>query len=280
MRKTVIALSLLITPLCVVYDASSAFAGRGSSTGAIQSAIRSNNADAIISELERAERLICGACVEPVRALLDHQDYRVREAAAWWFARRPALKAEIRDVAIAALYAGDSIAARNGADALGTFRHPDAIDALAFASSRTDFTAEARAAAVQALGTIAHRDALPAITAALADSDALVRAAAVNAYAELRGTFSGDELAPLAADPDVSVRRQATARLGGFATASARPQLEAALGDADAIVRRNAAWALGRIGDSGSRPALEAAAANDESSLVRSIATAALRELR
>jgi HEAT repeat protein len=273
MRKTIIIVALSLI-------SSSAFAGRGSSTSAIQSAIRSNNADAIISELERAERLVCGACVEPVMALLDHEDYRVREAAAWWFARRPAIKAEVFDLSVARLYAADSIEARNAADALGPFRHPDAITALTFASTRTDFSAEARAAAVKALGTIGSRLAYTAIVDALDDSDATVRAAAANAYAELRGTSTGDELAPLAGDPDVSVRRQAIAHLGRFATASARTQLEAALSDSDALVRRNAAWALGRIGDAASRPALQAVADNDESNVVRSIATAALRSLR
>ena len=108
MRKTIIVLSLLVS--------TSAFAGRGSSTSAIKSAIRSNNADAIVSELERAEKLICAACVEPVMALLDHEDYTVREAAAWWFARRPALKAEIYDLSVARLYVADSTEARNAAE--------------------------------------------------------------------------------------------------------------------------------------------------------------------
>src|SRR5688572_19927169 len=100
MRRVILSMFVLASLL-----SADAFAGRGSSTSQIKSAIRSGNADAIISELERAERLVCGACIDPVMELLDHDDYRVREAAAWWFARRPSLKAYLTDLATARLYA-------------------------------------------------------------------------------------------------------------------------------------------------------------------------------
>ena len=267
--------------VALVAMTSLAHAGRGSSTSQILSAIRSNNADAIISELERAERLICGACIEPVLALLDHDDYRVREVAAWWVARRPALKAEVHDLSIARLYGEDGTLARNAADALGTFRHPDAIPALSYAAARADLPAEAREAAVRALGTIGHRDAEAAIVSAMGDDAAIVRAAAATAYGELRGLRSGDPLVALVADADTTVRRVAISMIGRHQTVSARAALETALAsDADALVRRNAAWALGRIGDTASRAALEAAVANDTSSIVRSIAEAAISSLR
>lgn len=259
-------------------------AGRGASLSSISSAIRSGNADAIISELERAERLVCGSCVEPVMALLDSDDYRIREVASWWFARRPAQKAEIRDLSIARLYGTDATLARNGADALGTFRHPDALPALAYAASRTDLSAEARAAAVRALGTISHRDGAPAIVAAMGDTDATVRAEAVKAYYALRGVTDGAPLLALLADADVDVRRLATGVVGTLASlqtvAGARAALEAALAsDPDTQVRRNAAWALGQIGDAAARPALQAAVAGDASALVRSVARAAIAGL-
>src|SRR5688572_20683294 len=105
--------------------AQTADAGRGASYASIMEAIRSNNADVITSELERAERLVCGACVLPVMELLDHQDYRVRQVAAWWFARRPALKTILAADMTERLAGNDSRLARNAADVLGTFRHPD-----------------------------------------------------------------------------------------------------------------------------------------------------------
>src|SRR5436305_6123354 len=77
--KLVVAVMLIAGP---------ALAGRGSSPGAIQSAIASDSVDAIASELERAEHLVCSSCVPMVRPLLDHPDRRVRQVAAWWLARR------------------------------------------------------------------------------------------------------------------------------------------------------------------------------------------------
>jgi HEAT repeat protein len=274
MRKlnmTVVALVALVS--------STAFAGRGASFSSVQSAIRSGNADAIIAELERAERLPCAACVEPVMALLDSDDYRIREAAAWWFARRPANKAEIRDLSLARLYGTDATLARNAADVLGTFRHPNAVPALSFAAGRADLTAEARVAAVRALGTIHHSSGREAVVAALADTDATVRYAAVQAMWELKG--DAQPLVGLLGDADVRVRRHAAAVLGSLGHVPARIALEQAVaGDSDSLVRRNAAFALGKIGDNASRPVLQAAADNDESSLVRSVAAAAIRNLR
>src|SRR5262249_57712503 len=69
--------------------------GRGGSYATIVAAIRSNNADVIATALEQAEKLVCGSCVGAVLPLLDHDDYRVREVAAWWIARRPFVMAAV-----------------------------------------------------------------------------------------------------------------------------------------------------------------------------------------
>ena len=73
-------------------------AGRGGSAARIQNAVATGSVDAIIAELERAERLICDACTPTVLDLLDHDRYELREAAAWWIARRPALKTDRKSV--------------------------------------------------------------------------------------------------------------------------------------------------------------------------------------
>lgn len=278
MRKlTTFALSLS----ALLFMAAPASAGRGASHASIQAAIRTQNADTIISEIERAERLVCGGCIETVMALLDHPDYRVREVAAWWFARRPAQKAEIHERSVARLAGSDATLALYAADVLGTFRHPAAIPALAQAAARRDFPAATRAAAVRALGTIGDPSAEAAIVGVLGDASPEVRLAAVRAYYELRGARSGAPLVALVADADLEVRRAATAVLGSYRLASARAAFETALAsDPDPIVRRNAAWALGRIGEAASRGVLEAAAASDPSSLVRGVARAAIRSLR
>src|SRR4051812_4679232 len=113
---TVLVLALLSSP---------ALAGRGSSPGAIQSAIASNSVDAIASELERAEHLVCPSCVGLVRPLLDHQDRRVRQVAAWWLARR-GLVGDLYETMTARLGGDDAVAARNAADVLGGLRLPRA----------------------------------------------------------------------------------------------------------------------------------------------------------
>lgn len=270
-----------VLALALVAGLPEAHAGRGGSYSRIMSAVRSTNADAIIAELERAERLICPACVEPVMALLDHEEYRVRDAAAWWIARRPAQKLEVQELSTARLYGSDPILARNAADVLGSLRHPQALPALTYASTRLDFPGYVRAAAVKAIGTIGAPSGEPAIVAALRDGDALVRVAAVEALFSLRGIRSGDVLVPLLRDGDVEVRRRTTAVMGTLRSPLARTSLETLLAtDADSLVRRNAAFALGRLGDAASRPVLEAAAVNDDSSLVRSVSRASIRGLR
>jgi HEAT repeat protein len=255
-------------------------AGKGGSASRIQNAVNTGSPDAIIAEIERAERLICGACVEPMMALLDDERYEVREAAAWWFSRRPAQKAELHDRSIADLHGSDSIRARNAADILGAFRHPQAIEPLAMAAQRADLAPEARLHAVRALGHIGHRDANVALAAAMGDTDAAVRLAAVNAWLEIRRQAGAAAVVPLIGDADQQVRRAAVSVAGNLREASARVALEErVVSDPDPVVRRNAAWALGRIGDSAARSALQAATA-DESSLVRRTAQVALGQLR
>lgn len=259
---------------------STAQAGRGGSHSRIQNAINTGSTDAIIAEIERAERLICGGCITTVMALLDDTRYEVREVAAWWFARRPAQKAEITERSLALLAGNDSILARNAADVLGAFEDPAAIPALAQAAQRTELTAEARMHAVAALGDIGHGAGSTALAQAMGDSDAGVRLAAVSAWLKIRHQSSAAPVVPLISDVEPLVRRKAAAVAGSLRDAGARLALEAQLaGDEDPAVRRNAAWALGQIGDAASRPALQAAT-TDASATVRMTARAALRQLR
>lgn len=255
-------------------------AGRGGSWSRIQNAVNSGSSDAIIAEIERAERLICGGCITTVMDLLSDDRYEIREVAAWWFARRPAQKAELTVRGLADLEGNDSIAARNAADMLGAFEHPQAVDALSRAAARTDLSAEARQHAVRALGTIGHDSANLGIAGAMLDSDAQVRREALGAWMNIRGQQGAAPAVDLISDSDVSVRRMATAVAGRLAEAGARNALEAQLAsDDDPQVRRNAAWALGQLGDASSRAALEAAV-SDPSSIVRMTARTALRNLR
>ncbi len=256
-------------------------AGTGGSPGVIRSAIRSNNADAIISALEQSEDIPCNSdCVSMVMDLLDHDDYRIRQVAAWWFARRPAQMKEIGELATAWLSMDDSVKARNGADILGTFGYAKYIDVLSAAAVKQSFTADARAAAVQALGNIANQRANGVVAQAMADGSPLVRLKAVNAWKNMLKQTEAAPVVALVKDADLQVRRAAVATVGTFRTSEARVDLEAALlGDADPAVRRNAAWALGRIGDKASRDALRTAM-EDSSSLVRTTAKVAYNKTR
>lgn len=265
-----------ITFIVILLAAGAAQAGRGGSYRRITDAIGTNNADTIIAEVERAERLVCARCVGPMMELLDHGDYRVREVAAWWFARRPMLKSAITMQSLARLSGGDPQAAEYAADVLGTFRHPSVIPALQQAL-RSSYPAATKVAVVRALGTIADPAGKAAVVEALSDPSPETRAAAVTAYYELRGRREGDALVGLLTDGDAAVRREAIAVAGNLKTAAAREALEGLLAnDPDALVRRNAAWALREIGDPASRPALERAAASDPIAYVRSVAKSGL----
>jgi HEAT repeat protein len=273
---------LLVATLALgalVASASTASAGRGGSAAKIRNAINSSSQDAIIAELERAERLVCDDCIAPVMGLLQDDRYEVREAAAWWFARRPVMKKALAEQSTADLAGSDSEMARNAADILGTFRHPSAVPALSAAVVRSDLSAEARQHAARALGRIGHPDGSPALESALADSDADVRLEALDAWIAIRGQNTAVAAVDLVGDADARVRAKAAAVIGEMREASGRVALEQQLANDDsATARRNAAWALGQIGDEASRTVLEAAK-EDASSLVRMTAKSALYKL-
>jgi len=280
LRKHFSKLLVAAVALGLAGTATTAVAGRGGSHATLKRAIATDNADTIARKLEQAEYLWSGAAINTVMALLDHQDYKVREAAAWWFSRRPAQAAEIHERSVALLQGGDAVLARNAADALGAFHHPRAIAALSASLDNGALDAEARGHVMRALGNIGHGDATAALSRGLADGDAFVRLEAVLAWSKIRGQQGAAPVAALVADGDAVVRKEAAAVVGRFREASARSALENALAnDADPFVRRNAAYALGRIGDASSRSVLEAAV-NDSSPLVRGYARAALRSIR
>jgi HEAT repeat protein len=273
MRKLILS-ALLVSSTLV---ATPAFAGRGASYGSIMDAISSNNGDVIASELERAEFLACAACTGPVMELLDHPSYQVREVAAWWLARRPALADAATVQSIARLQGSDATAAEYAADVLGAFKHPRAIASLAAGLNRSDFPASTKVAMVRAIGIIGDPSGMSAVAGALADNAPETRAEAVRAYDSIRGARGGTELVPLLVDSDKLVRRQAAASVAPFRLSTARAQLENLLAnDADPLVRRNAAFALLKLHDPASRPVLQKAADSDAVMFVRSTAKAAL----
>jgi hypothetical protein len=272
---------VIATILSSVLAASAAYAGHGGSPQAIKSAIDANSVDAIQAELERAEHLVCAGCTDMVIPLIDHSSYRVRQAAAWWLARR----GSSRPVYVAMLNRlgqPDSVQARNAADVIGEFRAASAIPSLGAALSNPLFSGEARAAMAHALGQIGRSDAAAPLTQALADKDPLVKAASLQALRDVDGFHDGMVAVPLVSDADANVRGEAATTIGMLHTRAAAAALVNVLtSDAEPLVRKKAAWSLGEIGApvSVAGPALENAAANDASPLVRSLAQVAISKL-
>jgi HEAT repeat protein len=259
--------------------ASPALAGKGGSPERIQAAVASGSTAAIAAELERTESYICEDCVGLVTALTEDSRYEVREVAAWWFSRRPALRDMLVDGFVADLPHGDTTKVRNAADFLGRNRTLSAIAPLRAAIHRTDLGIEARFAVVRAIGYMRHTSGNDVLLTAMADPDAGVRAAAVTAWRGMFGQQTAQPVVPLLGDRDAFVRAQAAAVIGTMGEQTGRAALEAlVVGDLDPAVRRNAAWALGQLGNAASRAVL-LQATSDKSGLVNGVAKASLAKL-
>jgi HEAT repeat protein len=257
-----------------------AFAGKGGSAGLIKSAVSTGSVDAIVAEVERAEKLMCEECLDTMVALTEHSRFEVREVAAWWFAKRPGaakiMVSQMRDD----LALGGSIKVRNAADFVGRIREFSALPDLKTALARPDITADAKVAIVRAVGFMAHPDGNAILTTAISDGSPEVRAAAATAWRDILGQVTAKPLLGLLSDGNARVRAEAATVLGAYGELDARVTLEQLLmTDPDPFVRRNAAWALGRIGQVGSSIALTFAL-NDESGIVRGVARGALSSLK
>ena len=267
----------------------SAWAGRGSSPGAIKSAIASGSVDAISAELERSEQLVCGGCVNDVKPLVDSPDPRIRKVATWWLSRR-GLRSELFIEMATRLGQPDSRKAEAAADVLGGLRTSKAIEPLGAALNNPLFDGSARAAMAAALGRIGDQAAVPALAQGAKDADAQVRAAALGALRELRGTIPVASVIEHLGDSDEGVRIEAIYSLGATRgvgiDAAARSSATLALvqivkDDVRPRVRRKAVWALGEIhGDAGlASSTLSAAMGADTDPAVRSLAAVALSKL-
>jgi hypothetical protein len=275
-----IGTKLAAVALTLAASATPALAGKGGSAALLNDAVRSGSQDAIIAEIERTESLICADCMQTMINLTEDGRYPVREAAAWWFARRPGSKdimvSQMKDDLVGA----DSIHVRNAADFVGSVRDYATLPQLRIAIKRTDLTPEAKIAIVNAVGVMAHIDGNGILLTAMTDSDAGVRTAAIVAWRDILGQIDVTPVVGMLDDSDAKVRAQAATVLGAYASRAAREKLEALVtGDKDEFVRRNAAWALGKIGSISSAQAL-ITASKDPSGVVSGFARAALANLK
>jgi HEAT repeats len=263
----------------VVLAPAAAFAGKGGSNAKLVAAVSSRSVGAIIAEVERTETLLCDECIQTMTNLTEDSRYEVREVAAWWFARRPALKDMLASQFVDDLPRGDTTKVRNAADFLGGSKTYAALPQLRTAIHRGDVGVEGRLALVRAAATIAHVGGNEVLTTAMSDGDASVRAAAVVAWRDILNQQNAQPVVALLADRDANVRAQAAGVVGGMLEQGGRVALEGlVVSDPDSSVRRNAAWALGQLGNAASRAVL-VQASSDKSSLVRGVAKAALASL-
>src|SRR5690606_21202281 len=161
-------------------------AGGGGSFAKIRAAAQHGNPDAIVAELERAERIPCSSeCMTFVMGLLEHESHYVRDGAAWWFARRPAQKVEVAERALSLLVTGNTFQVQSAADTLARVGHPRMIPELAAALTREGIGEDGRAAVARAIGELGHRSGNAALTAAMSDPSPLVRRAAVEAWSHI-----------------------------------------------------------------------------------------------
>ncbi|MEO6773623.1 MAG: HEAT repeat domain-containing protein [Kofleriaceae bacterium] len=260
--------------------AGTANAGKGGSAALIKNAVASGSQDSIIAEVERTEGLMCQECIATVTSLTQDNRYPVREVAAWWFAKRPQLAAQMA-VQMEGDLKLDTIHVRNAADFLGAIKEYKALPLLRATMLGGNLDTGAKLALVRAAGFMAHVGGNPILEAGMADADAGVRIAAIDAWRDVihqNGNIGVIEAR--LADSDAQVRAHAATVVGAKHDMNARTTLEQlVVNDADPYVRRNAAYALGKLGSKDSAPALTLAS-GDSSGLVKNVAKAALSALK
>jgi HEAT repeat protein len=256
-------------------------AGKGASFLSIRNAIHSGSVDGIIAEIERAEKLPCGSCIDLVEPLIDHNDARVRDVAAWWLSKR-AVRSQVRDAMFDRLVSGDTVSARNAAQVLGRFMHPDALLPLEAAIHDGSLGDEARVAAATAVGMIGSPAGKPILEAATTSESPGVRAASAAALRQLRANTEAVVVVSLLADSHDEVVHQAALTVGALREAVAVDDLLRVVSDPSGytvVTRKAAAWALGKIGDPSARDVLSDVADADPDMLVRGAARVALNDM-
>jgi HEAT repeat protein len=264
---------------------SRAWAGRGGSQIAIQAAADSGSVETIIAEVQRAEFLACLGCIDTVKKLIDHPSDRVRQVAGWWLTKR-GVRSDVMASMIARLQGQDPIAARNATDVLRGLLDVGAVPALSTYLAHP-LDEDSGAGAARAIGEIGYPQGLPGLTGALSSPLAGVRRQSLASIRDLRqpqlSTITA--IVPLLADADAGVRQQAALTIGylgakqGDQAGAVAALSPVATSDGAASVRKAAVWALGELRAGNAAPALTAAQ-SDPDPLVRSVATAALGNLK
>ena len=120
-------------------------------------------------------------------------------------------------------------------------------------------TRDVRQQAAFALGQLRSAEAVPALSAALKDSDDDVREQALFALSQIRDASAVPAITAALTDKADNVREQAAFALSQLGDSKAVPALVAALKDKEPSVRQQAAFALSQIGDESALEGLTAA---------------------
>jgi hypothetical protein len=200
-----IGIKLAAVAFLLAAAAAPAIAGKGGSAANIKAAVASTSVDAIIAEVERSEHLSCSECLDVMTRLTADSRYPVREVAAWWFTKRPAMLKLLQEQFNSELTTGTSLEVRNAADFLGASISFKSLPQFRTAIRR-ELTAEAKLAIVRAVKVIGNIGGNDVLTVAMTDADPKVRAAAVTAWRDIRNQPDAAPAIGLLADPDSAVR--------------------------------------------------------------------------
>jgi hypothetical protein len=253
-----------------------------SSPDRIISVASSNSPSLIWETLEHGERVECLQCIPVVAGLMYDQHSQTREIAAWWLRRRifgvfgPG---QVYEQTINTLKSDANAQKRAyAASALGEFLDAGGIQPLHDAIAN-DSSPLVRAAAASALGRM-NSAGNGALSMAMKDSDESVRIAAIKAAGRVNEFTDEQTASTLTGDGSAAVRRLGVQLLEDLhAKDTVASVMTLAQSDPDVEVRIAACHALGVFRDASAKTTLQNVATNDANTLVRDMATIALREL-
>jgi HEAT repeat protein len=235
----------------------------------------------LIVAMEELERYKPSQAVQPVAALVGHQDTQVARTAAWLLRRMGRGADGVTSASNVLANADAEVASRiSAAIALGELREAGSQSPLGSALTG-DTDPEVRAAAARALGELHRPGSAAALSQALQqDTEPIVRGAAAAALGSVPDAAES-HLAPGLHDSEPFVQLETVWALGRHAFAEAAGILRGKLQDnaADCRVQAAAAWALARIGDPLEVEALQAAVNQSRCKLTVQAASWALTQL-
>ena len=141
-----------------------------------------------------------------------------------------------------------------------------------------DYRLEVRYIAIQALGNIGDKRAIPDLIVALKDINSVIRSASANSLGQIKDNRVVPELIVALRDQVSDVRTAAAIALGMIEDKTAVPELILVLKDKDSAVRVHGVEALGKIRDKIAVPAL-IELLNDKASDVRQSVVVALGKM-